>query len=157
MAELRAATPTLNAIALVFEAARELWPPCVAAARSARRCLPPPSSPPAQPKSWRLRPPRPERRSPASRAAARLISLGRLGPHARPRLVELDAPLAVLGLLQREPRRNDLPERPLKPVTARAVRPVAISSFATACGSVLPALLFQITNPQPGSSRDQQE
>ena len=53
--------------------------------------------------------------------------------------------------------RNDLPERPLKPVTGFAVRPVAISSRATASGSVLPALLFQITKPQPGSSRDQHE
>ena len=34
---------------------------------------------------------------------------------------------------------------------------VAISSRATAGGSVLPALDFQITKPQPGSSRDQHE
>src|SRR3954452_19554398 len=53
--------------------------------------------------------------------------------------------------------RNERPERPLKPVTAFSVLPVAISSRATAAGSVLPALLFQITKPQPGSSRDQHE
>src|SRR5919201_22104 len=53
--------------------------------------------------------------------------------------------------------RNDRPERPLKPVTARSVRPRAISSRAPAAGSVLPAFDFQITNPQPGSSRDQHE
>src|SRR5215218_7345690 len=53
--------------------------------------------------------------------------------------------------------RNERPDRPLKPVTAFSVRPLEISSRATAGGSVLPALLFQITKPQPGSSRDQQE
>jgi len=45
----------------------------------------------------------------------------------------------------------------LKPVTCLAVRPVVISSFATAAGSCLPAFAFQITKPQPGSSRDQHE
>ena len=44
-----------------------------------------------------------------------------------------------------------------KPVTWRAVRPVEISSRATAAGSCLPALDFQMTNPQPGSSRPQHE
>ncbi len=53
--------------------------------------------------------------------------------------------------------RNDLPLRPLKPVTGFSVRPVATSSRTTAAGSVLPVLDFQITKPQPGSSRDQQE
>src|SRR5262249_57153444 len=51
--------------------------------------------------------------------------------------------------------RKLLPERPLKPVTAFSVRPVLISSRATDTGSCLPALDFQITNPHPGSSRDQ--
>jgi hypothetical protein len=62
------------------------------------------------------------------------------------------------------------PERPRKPVTAFSVLPTpgssprsrdwrsdSISSFATDTGSDLPALRFQITNPQPGSSRDQHE
>ena len=53
--------------------------------------------------------------------------------------------------------RNERPVRPLKPVTGFAVRPVWMSSRATAAGSCLPALPFQITNPQPGSSRDQHE
>ena len=53
--------------------------------------------------------------------------------------------------------RKLLPERPLKPVTAFSVRPVLISSRATATGNCLPAFDFQITNPQPGSSRAQQE
>src|SRR3954447_496618 len=53
--------------------------------------------------------------------------------------------------------RNERPERPRNPVTALAVLPVEISSRTTATGSCLPALLFQITNPQPGSSRDQHE
>jgi hypothetical protein len=53
--------------------------------------------------------------------------------------------------------RNDFPERPLKPVTCFSVRPVLISSRATAIGSVLPVFDFQITNPQPGSSRAQHE
>ena len=46
--------------------------------------------------------------------------------------------------------RNDRPLRPLKPVTGLAVRPVAMSSRATASGSVLPAFAFQMTKPQPG-------
>jgi len=50
-----------------------------------------------------------------------------------------------------------LPERLLKPVTGFTVRPVLISSLATAIGSCLPALDFQMTKPQPGSSRDQHE
>ena len=66
--------------------------------------------------------------------------------------------------------RNVRPERPRKPVTAFSVRPTpgssprsrdaasdAISSLATATGRILPAFFFQITNPQPGSSRDQHE
>ncbi len=43
------------------------------------------------------------------------------------------------------------------PVTGRSVRPVAISSLATAGGSCLPTFDFQMTKPHPGSSRDQQE
>ena len=39
-------------------------------------------------------------------ALASLLALGRLGALARPRLVELDAPLAVLGLHQRQARRG---------------------------------------------------
>src|SRR4051794_30096220 len=45
----------------------------------------------------------PLRRLRGGRRALRLL-LGRLGALAGPRLVELDAPLAVLGLLQRQPR-----------------------------------------------------
>src|SRR6266513_6089794 len=53
--------------------------------------------------------------------------------------------------------RNERPARLLKPVTGLVVRPRVISSRATDTGSCLPALPFQITNPQPGSSRPQQE
>ena len=61
-------------------------------------------------------------------------------------------------LHQRQPRAERAPRAALEAGDrACAVRPVAISSRATAAGSVLPALLFQITNPQPGSSRDQHE
>src|SRR3954447_19620078 len=62
------------------------------------------------------------------------------------------------------------PERPLKPGTGFSVRPTgdvpprsidvvsdAISSLTTGAGRFLPALNFQITNPQPGSSRVQHE
>src|SRR2546430_473251 len=48
------------------------------------------------------------RRFGRSRRLGGLLLLGRLGALARPRLVELDAPLAVLALLDRQPR----PERP---------------------------------------------
>src|SRR5439155_11675542 len=41
--------------------------------------------------------------------------LGRFGALAGPRLVELDAPLAVLALLQREPRAEAAARPPLEP------------------------------------------
>src|ERR1700733_2198901 len=44
-----------------------------------------------------------------------LFGLGRLGPGARPRLVELDAPLAVLGLLQRQAGAEALARAALEP------------------------------------------
>ena len=40
---------------------------------------------------------------------------------------------------------------------SREARSDSISSFATDTGRFLPAFFFQITNPQPGSSRDQHE
>ena len=50
------------------------------------------------------------------------------------------------------------PGRPARnPVTGLLVQPVRMSSRTTAGDSVLPALDFQMTNPQPGSSRDQHE
>ena len=135
------------------------------AAQPARRATTPPRVRRRAPaRSARPRPLRPPPPSRASRRRRR-----RRGRRRRPRASGGLAPSRAHGssnstrhlpssaCCSASRARNDLPERPLKPVTGRAVRPVAISSFATAIGSVLPALLFQITNPQPGSSRDQHE
>src|ERR1700727_1538921 len=80
--------------------------------------------------------------------------LGRLGALLRPRLVELDAPLAVLVLLQREAGAEALAGAALEAGHGPLGTP-GLDQLAT--GSCLPALPFQITNPQPGSSRDQHE
>ena len=92
-----------------------------------------------RPRRARRRPPRPRAawrpRAPTARRTRRAT--------CRPR--SASAP-AALG--------SSCPARLLKPVTGFSVRPVLISSRATATGSCLPALPFQITNPQPGSSRD---
>ena len=80
-------------------------------------------------------PPRPLRPPPPSRASRRrrrrrrrVVALRRLGALARPRLVELDAPLAVLGLLQREPRA----ERPARAALEAGDRPARCGPWRSA-------------------------
>src|SRR3954465_4715770 len=55
------------------------------------------------------------RRLRRGRGAALLRLLRRLGALARPRLVELDAPLALVGLLQGQPRPERAPAAALEP------------------------------------------
>ena len=112
------------------------------------------------------------KRPPRRRTVPALVLRGRRRARlARPLLVELDAPLAVLVLLELElgpeaaaraaAEARDLLLGAADAAGRRRARIEAlsdsISSFTTAAGSDLPAFLFQITNPQPGSSFDQHE
>ena len=118
VAELRMRPPTAGP-SLIFQALRELWAamrhkPAPArgaragsgAARARSRCVTPrlePLRPLRPPPRWTASPPSRRRRRRAG-----ILALRRLGALARPRLVELDAPLAVLALLEREPRAERL-------------------------------------------------
>ena len=122
VAELRAVTPTVTgAIALVVAAARELFaalrgrqpqrPALAARRRAARRAAEARElSAPQAASAWASV----AGVSASRRLPARVLALGRLRALARPRLVELDAPLAVLALLQREPRAERLARAPLE-------------------------------------------
>ena len=114
--------------------------------------------------------------TPATRAAIieRLIDVGYIERDARA-LVATDKGVNVVRLLGEHPLTSpgltgdwehrldriehgqEQRETFMRDIAAFAVRPVAMSSLTTGAPRVLPALLFQITKPQPGSSRDQHE
>ena len=83
--------------------------------------------------------------------------LGRLGALLGPWLVELHAPAALAASAPARAGRGRSGRAALEAGHGLSVRPVRISSLTIAAASVLPAFAFQITKPQPGSSRDQHE
>ena len=111
----------------------------------------------AQAASAAAPPSRPSRPSPPPAAAASSCS-GGLAPSRAHGSSNSTRHLPSSPCCEREPRAERLARAALEARhrPRRAARGDQLAC-ATACGSVLPALLFQITKPQPGSSRDQHE